>query len=67
MAEEKKEESCSTKKGCGCCCGMKLLAGLIIGAFIFAAGMWFAWSHCGGSCAYGHHQYCPFSAPKAVK
>jgi hypothetical protein len=60
MVEEKKEECCTTKKGCGCCSGMKLLAGLLIGAFVFAAGMWFAKANCGG---YNH--FCPFSAPAA--
>jgi len=63
MTEEKKDECCSTKQGCGCGCGgMKLLAGLIIGAFIFAAGMWFAKAHCMGG-----HNYCPFSSAPATK
>ena len=61
MSEEKKEESCSSSKGCGCCPCAKLFAGLLIGAFIFAAGMWFAQSHC------HHHmggdKFCPLSAP----
>ena len=42
--EEKKDSCCSTPSGC---CGMKkLIVGLLIGAFIFAAGMWYAKSHC---------------------
>ncbi|MDE2028283.1 MAG: hypothetical protein KGK03_00435 [Candidatus Omnitrophica bacterium] len=62
MPEDKKDESCSTKKGCGCCGGAKLLAALIVGAFIFAAGMWFARAHCQGL---GYHAFCPLSAPAA--
>lgn len=58
MSEEKKEGSCSSPKGCNCCSGIKLLAGLIIGAFIFAAGMWFAKAHC----HMGGGNYCPFSS-----
>ena len=46
MSEEKKEESCCSSKGCSCCPCTKFLVGLIIGAFIFAAGAWFAKSHC---------------------
>ncbi len=62
MSEEKKEESCSSSKG-GCCCkGTKLIIGLLIGAFIFAAGMWFAKSHC-----YAGHGFCPFSSAPATK
>jgi len=58
MSEEKKEESCSSSKGCCCCKGTKLLVGFLIGAFIFAAGMWFAKAqyHMG-------YNFCPFSAP----
>jgi hypothetical protein len=42
--EEKKDSCCSTSSGC---CGMKkFIVGLLIGAFIFAAGMWYANSHC---------------------
>ena len=65
MSEEKKEGSCCSSggSGCGCCKGTKLLAGLLIGAFIFAAGMWFAKSHC---CHGGQGSFCPFSAPQAV-
>jgi len=58
MSEEKKEGSCCSSGGCGCCKGVKLLVVLLIGAFIFAAGMWFAKSH-----YYGYHNFCPFSAP----
>jgi len=57
MSEEKKEESCSSSKGCCCCKGTKLLIGFLIGAFIFAAGMWFA--HC-----YSWHNFCPFIGPQ---
>ncbi len=60
MSEEKKEGSCCSSKGCGCCSGAKLVVGLLIGAFIFAAGMWFAKSHCSMG-----HNFCPFSAPVA--
>ena len=61
MSEEKKEESCGTPKGCGCGCGkgLKLLVMLLVGAFIFASGMWFAKAHC----HMGGGNYCPFSAP----
>jgi len=42
--EEKKDSCCSTSSGC---CGIKkVIVGLLIGAFIFAAGMWYAKSHC---------------------
>jgi len=42
--EEKKDSCCSTSSGC---CGMKkLIVGLLIGAFIFAAGIWYAKSNC---------------------
>jgi hypothetical protein len=60
MTEEKKEGSCSSK-GCGCCSGAKLLVGLLLGAFIFASGMWFAKSHC--HCHMGGGNFCPFTAP----
>ena len=63
MSEEKKEESCCSSGGCGCCKGAKFFAGLIIGAFIFAAGMWFAQSHC----YMGGPRFCPFSGPQAIK
>ena len=68
MSEEKKEEGCCSTKGtgsgCGCGCGSaaKILVALIIGAFIFGAGMWFAKSHC---CHMGNGNFCPFSAPVA--
>jgi hypothetical protein len=61
MSEEKKEESCGSSKGCGCCKGTKLLIGLLIGVFIFASGMWFAKSHC--HYYRGGEKICPFSAP----
>jgi hypothetical protein len=64
MSEEKKEGSCCSTQGCGCGCGkgIKLLVALLIGAFVFAAGMWFAKAHC---CHMGGGNYCPFSAPAA--
>ena len=67
MSEEKKEESCCSSKGCGCGCGkgFKLIIGLLLGAFIFASGMWFAKSHC--HCHMGGGNFCPFSAPQATK
>ncbi len=57
MSEEKKDhqDSCcsggegKSAGGCGCGggCGIKkLLVGLIIGAFVFAAGMWYAKANC---------------------
>jgi len=58
MSEEKKEASSCSSKGCGCCAGTKFIVGLLLGAFIFAAGMWFAKSHC-----HAGAQFCPFSAP----
>lgn len=61
MSEEKKEDGCCTPKGCNCGSGVKLLIGLLIGAFIFAAGMWFAKS----SCCHSGHNFCPFSASAA--
>jgi len=61
MTEEKKEGSCcSSGGGCGCCKGAKFLFALLLGAFIFASGMWFAKAHCGHM---GGGTYCPFSAP----
>ena len=62
MTEEKKEGSCCTSQGCSCCSCSKLLIGLLLGAFIFAAGMWFAKAHChpGGN-------FCPFSGPHEMK
>ncbi len=60
MTEEKNEGSCCSSKGCGCGCGkgFKILVMLLVGAFIFASGMWFAKSHC-----HSGQNYCPFSAP----
>ena len=44
MEENKKGECCSSHS---CCGGVKkLLVGLLIGAFIFAAGMWYAKANC---------------------
>jgi len=65
MSEEKKEGSCcsSSGSGCGCCKGAKLIFGLLLAAFIFASGMWFAKAHC----HMGGGNYCPFSAPVAAK
>ena len=62
MTEEKKEGNCCSSQGYGCCSGAKLLAALVIGAFIFAAGMWFAKSHCHYNAS---GNFCPFSAPAA--
>ncbi len=59
MTEEKKEGSCFSSGGC--CKGVKLIFGLLLAAFIFASGMWFAKSHC--KCHFGGGNYCPFSAP----
>jgi hypothetical protein len=62
MTEEKKEGSgCSTHAG-SCCKGIKLVVGLLLAAFIFASGMWFAKSHC-HCCHMGEGNFCPFSAP----
>ena len=71
MSEEKKEESCCSSKGseaksgcgCGCGSGMKLIVALIVGAFIFAAGMWFAKAHC----HMGGGNYCPMSGAPVAK
>jgi uncharacterized membrane protein YiaA len=40
-----------------------LLVGLLMGAFIFAAGMWFAKSHCHCHGYMGGEKFCPVSAP----
>ena len=61
MSEEKKEGSCCSSGGCCCCKGALLIVGLLIGAFIFAAGTWFAKSHCHGYM--GGDKFCPISAP----
>ncbi len=45
MSEEKKEGDCCGTSGHSsgaCCSGKKLVVGLLVGALIFAAGMWFA-------------------------
>ena len=60
MSEEKKEGSCCSSGG-GCCCkGALLIVGLLMGAFIFAAGTWFAKSHCHPPM--GGDRFCPISA-----
>jgi hypothetical protein len=61
MSEEKKEGSSCSSCGCGCGKGIKLLVGLLIAAFIFASGMWFAKSHCH---MMDGHNFCPISAPE---
>ena len=59
--EEKKDNCCSTSSGC---CGVKkMLVGLLIGAFIFAAGMWYAKS----SCHMGGAKMCPMSGGMMAK
>ena len=56
--EEKKDSCCSTgSSGSGCRGIKKMLVGLLIGAFIFAAGMWYAKS----SCHMGGAKMCPMS------
>ena len=60
--EEKKDSCCSTGPS-GCCGIKKLLVGLLIGAFIFAAGMWYAKSHC----SYGSGKMCPISGMPMAK
>ena len=47
MSEEKRRILLFNWQRFGCCKGVKLLVMLLIGAFIFASGMWFAKSHCG--------------------
>ena len=61
MSEDKKE--CSSHGG-SCCSCVKFIIGLLVGAFIFASGMWFAKSQC---CAHmgASGNFCPFSAPVA--
>jgi len=63
MTEEKKEEGCCSSHAGKCCKGVKLLMALLIGAFIFASGMWFAKAHyhCHNM---GEGNFCPFSAPQ---
>ena len=47
MSEEKKDGCCGTHGSSGACCaGKKLLVGLLVGALIFAAGIWFAKAQC---------------------
>ncbi len=65
MSEEKKEGSGCSSQGCGCCKGVKLVVGILLGAFIFAAGMWFARTHY--NCHVGGGNFCPFSGPHAAK
>jgi len=69
MSEEKNEGSCCSSKGsssgCGCGCGkgIKLIVGLLLAAFIFASGMWFAKAHC-HACHMGGGTFCPLSGPE---
>jgi hypothetical protein len=63
MSEEKKEGSACSSGGCGCGKGIKLLVALLVGAFIFASGMWFAKSHCPYHT--GGENYCLLRAPAA--
>jgi hypothetical protein len=65
MTEEKKEGSCCSSHGSGCCKGVKLIVALLLGGFIFLSGMWFAKAHC-HSCHMGGG-FCPFSAPQTAK
>ena len=58
MSEEKKEGSCCSSDGHSCCKVGKLIVALLLGAFIFASGMWFAKASC-HSCHMGYN-YCPF-------
>jgi len=62
MTEEKKEGSCCSSDGKGCCKGVKLVVGILLAAFIFASGMWFAKAHC-HYCHMGGGQFCPLSTP----
>ena len=56
MSEEKKDGCCGTSGsgGSSCCAGKKFVVGLVVGALLFAAGMWFAKAQChkgaGGMC-----------------
>jgi hypothetical protein len=59
MSEDKKEGSNCSSGGCCGCKGIKLLVGLLMGAFIFGAGMWFAKAHCHT----GGPGFCPFIVP----
>jgi len=63
MSEEKEKQGCCPSGGGSCCKGIKLLVALLLGAFIFASGMWFAKSHCNYHTGGGN--FCPFSAPVA--
>ncbi len=57
--EEKKDSCCSSS-----CGGIKkILVMLLIGAFIFASGMWYAKSHCMGS----GKAFCPISGTPMSK
>ena len=58
MSDEKKEGSCCSGSGCGCCAGAKkLVVGLLIGALLFASGVWFA----NAKCWKGGAKMCPMS------
>jgi hypothetical protein len=57
MSEEKKEGSCCSSGGHGCCPCLKLVIGVLLGAFIFAAGIWFAKAHC-----HMDGKFCPMGA-----
>jgi hypothetical protein len=70
MSEENKEQGgCGPKGnscGCGCGCGAnggakKFLIGLLIGAFIFASGMWYAKSSCSSYAKGGSMKMCPMT------
>jgi hypothetical protein len=60
MTEEKKDGKSCGSGGCGCCPVTKVIVGLLLGAFIFAAGMWFAKSHCHA----GSPGFCPINGQK---
>ena len=65
MTEEHKEGGCCTPKsssgcGCGCGCGkgVKFILMILVLAFDFVSGMWFARSHC-PLAHMGQSTYCP--------
>ncbi len=66
MSEEHKDGCCGPKaSGCGCGCGgggKKFVIGLLIGAFIFASGMWFAKSSCSGYKSADGGKMCPMGS-----
>jgi hypothetical protein len=61
MREDKKEEGCCSSKGCDHCCFTKLLIGMLIGAFIFASGMWYEKASC--RMCHSGYKFCPFIPP----